>query len=682
MKNKLFKKSISLIMSIVFVVGCFITTSMPVLAISKTNTPAPSLKWYNADSQNKNGPGKGTNKRIEKCVPNVTVLGEAFVHGGNGVVDKSYGIGKAVPVKCYVDNEDDRDSVTIQGNKIDKGWIVRGNIQHLYNLHHTPSIVGTINYAVSDPSIGWPDDAYYDEFFAYEGEKFQVVDYDDEWVYFWSNGTKSFDGATTGYCKNWLLLRSHPAGFYRMAKKDVWINLYKNDEYVKTTDKFVGKGYVSVKANLYQKPSVTDAGPCYQVATNTCLQVSSLTPVKSMVEGDDKTYYKVEFIGKNDTYYMGYKYYYAYVESKYINVYEYINKNNDIKLPEKHSKAYIYKPSVTVSSELIYTEKSTSSEKFYGALGDGAKVYVDLSKTDDDWVAVQFNDKIGYVESKRIKYYIDDVWVEDVKDNKYVIKWTKTPTEVKLVYKDANGNLIGSGKIPKGYVGYVVNNSKFEGREGYLGGLKVTLSAAGDDKYSGSVFLRVPEKPVFSLLARSVSNNKFTVYGMTEGSQLQYSTNKNFKNVKSVVAKGNTVTLKKLKKNTKYYLRYRNTLKVETKNGKKTIYSEWSKTATIKTTNIKVKTPTLLTPVSLGDKVKLNWKKYNGTADRHEIVIATDKKFTKNVKKTVAMKSMCTIEIHELKRNKTYYVRMRSVYNHSGQVYYSKWTKVKTFKSK
>ena len=82
-------------MSIVFVVGCFITMSMPVLAISKTNTPAPSLKWYNADSQNKNGPGKGTNKRIEKCVPNVTVLGEAFVHGGNGVVDKSYGIGKA-----------------------------------------------------------------------------------------------------------------------------------------------------------------------------------------------------------------------------------------------------------------------------------------------------------------------------------------------------------------------------------------------------------------------------------------------------------------------------------------------------------------------------------------------------------------------------------------------------------
>jgi len=663
-------------------------------AISQTGEPAPSLKWYNGDSQNINGPGLGTNKQLKNCVSGIEVLGEAFVHGGNDRVDKSYGSGNPVAVKCYVDSEEERDNVYIQGQKIDRGWIVRGNIQHLYNLHHTPGIVGTINYAVSDKNIGWPSDAYFDEFFAYEGEKFQVVDYDDEWVYIWSTGLKNFEGNSTGYCKNWLLLHTHPAGFYKMDRDHVWINLFENDIPVKTTDKEVGLGYISKDAFLYQTPGNTGAGPCYAVGTNTRLLVADATPVKSAKEGDTQEYYKVKFCGSNDTYYMGYKYYYVYVNSKYLNIYKYINENKDLKLPENYAKAYIYSPSVTIGADRMYSEKSTNSTKIDGYLGDGAKVYVDVDKSDENWTAVQFNDQIVYVTTKtaqsHVQYYIDDIWIKDITDdNSYILSCGKIPADVKLTFKDKAGKTItyktSSGKSFNSYTyranntGMILPNFIFEGYDGFISGVEIVASVSGDSKYSASIFLKWPSKPSSSFSKRTVSNNVITMYGTSKDAEVQYSTSRSFKKVKTVTATGNFITVNKLKKNKKYYFRYRNTLTVDTANGKKVLYSDWSKTVSVKTTNVKVKKPVLKNPIPGYKKVTLKWNMYKGTANSHELIVATNKKFTKNVKKGAATKSKCITEINGLKSKTRYYVKMRSVYHHGSQTYYSKWTKVKSF---
>ncbi|MBQ3612245.1 MAG: fibronectin type III domain-containing protein [Firmicutes bacterium] len=693
-QNKLLQTiSTALLCMVIILVGIWTATEQS-HAIRVTNDPAPSHDWYYGDSQNKNGPGIGTNKELTRCVKGVEVLGEAFVHGGNDRVDKSYGIGNPVAVKCYVDSEEERENVYIQGQKIDKGWLVRGNMQHLYNLHHSP-LAGN-NGSASDKNIGWPTDAYCDEFFAYEGEKFKIVDYDEDWVYFWSNGTKSYEGTHTAYCLNWLLLRSHPAGFYKMDRDYVWMNLYENDIPVKTTDKEVGIGYISKGAYLYQKPGNTGEGPCYAVGTNTELLVADATPVKSVKAGDKNEYYRVQFVGSNDTYYMGYKWYYVYVNSKYINVYRYINENKDLKLPANAAKAYIYSPSVTVAADRMYTEKSTSSKKINGYLGDGAKVYVDVDKTDDTWAAVQFNDQIGYVKANtaqsHVQYYVDDIWIQDIKDNKYVLSCGKIPAKVILKFKDKNGKTIewtnSSGKTSNA-IQYSANVTKmtvpaavFDSKSRVTSAVKATAKVSGDDKYSASITLKWPAKPSSSFSKRSATNNVITMYGTSKGAQVQYSTSSSFKNAKSVTATGSSITVKNLKKNTKYYFRYRNTLEVDTANGKKVIYSDWSKTVTVKTTNITVKTPVLKKPVPGKKKVTLKWYKYKGTANSHELIVATNKKFTKNVKKGAATKSKCITEIRGLKAKTKYYVKMRSVYHHGSQTYYSKWTKVKSFKTK
>ena len=663
-------------------------------AISVTRQPAPSHDWYWGDPQNKKGPGIGTGKTLENCVPGVKVIGEAFVHGGNDRVDKSYGIGNAVAVKCYVDEEEDRDSVYIQDQKIDRGWIVRGNIQHLYNLHHS-SLAGN-NGSASDQNIGWPKDAYCDEYSAYEGEKLQVVDYDEDWVYFWSTGAKTYEGSYTAYCMNWLLLRSHPAGFYKMDRDYVWLNLYENDIPVYKTDEEVGVGYISKNAFLYQKPGNTGEGPCYAVGTNTRLIVADATPVDSVKPGDTQKYYKVRFIGSNETYYMGYKYYYVYVNSRYLNLYKYKNAAKDLNLPANAAKAYIYSPSVTIASDRMYSEKSKSSKKLDGYLGDGAKVYVDVDKTDDTWTAVQFNDQIAYVETKtaqsHVQYYVDDIWIKGVtSDNQYSLTCGKIPEMVKLTFKDKNGNTIKftyNGKTYKeAYYkananGMTIPSSVFEGYEGFLSGVKVTASVKGDNNYSTSIILKWPSKPSSSFSKHSATNNVIMLSGLSKGAELQYSTSSSFKNAKTVTATGSYATIKNLKKNTKYYFRYRNTLEVDTANGERVLYSNWSKTVSAKTTNITVKTPVLKKPVPGKKKVTLKWDKYTGTANSHELIVATNKSFTKNVKKGAATKSKCITEISGLKAKTKYYVKMRSVYHHGSQTYYSKWTTVKSFKTK
>ncbi|MBQ2285018.1 MAG: fibronectin type III domain-containing protein, partial [Clostridia bacterium] len=83
-----------------------------------------------------------------------------------------------------------------------------------------------------------------------------------------------------------------------------------------------------------------------------------------------------------------------------------------------------------------------------------------------------------------------------------------------------------------------------------------------------------------------------------------------------------------------------------------------------------------------GKKLKVKWKKVSG-ANGYQIVIATNKKFTKG-KKTYTIKKASTTSktITGLKKNKTYYVRVRA-YNKSGSTKkYGKYSTIKKVKIK
>ncbi len=67
--------------------------------------------------------------------------------------------------------------------------------------------------------------------------------------------------------------------------------------------------------------------------------------------------------------------------------------------------------------------------------------------------------------------------------------------------------------------------------------------------------------------------------GSADGYQIQYSLKKNFKNSKKIKKKSKNITIKKLKKNRRYYVRVRVYGKV---NGK-TYYGKWSARKSVKT---------------------------------------------------------------------------------------------------
>ncbi len=90
-----------------------------------------------------------------------------------------------------------------------------------------------------------------------------------------------------------------------------------------------------------------------------------------------------------------------------------------------------------------------------------------------------------------------------------------------------------------------------------------------------------------------------------------------------------------------------------------------------------VKKATIKKVSSKGKKVKVTWKKLN-SADKYEVQIATDKKFTNNLKKAKVKGNMQKASIKYKKRG-TVYIRVRGI-DRFGK--FGAWSKVKKFKIK
>lgn len=103
------------------------------------------------------------------------------------------------------------------------------------------------------------------------------------------------------------------------------------------------------------------------------------------------------------------------------------------------------------------------------------------------------------------------------------------------------------------------------------------------------------------------------------------------------------------------------------------VYSFQGKMSVVPTTKVKT------TKNTRGRKLKVTWSKKTDV-NGYQVQVATNSKFTKN-KKSKTVTAVTSASFSKLKKNKKYYVRVRSyVIGQNGKKYYSSWSKAKTVK--
>ena len=91
---------------------------------------------------------------------------------------------------------------------------------------------------------------------------------------------------------------------------------------------------------------------------------------------------------------------------------------------------------------------------------------------------------------------------------------------------------------------------------------------------------RALKKKHLQISSKKIKIKQYPDYVM----KIQYSTKKSFKKAKTVSNKGRLVrAIKKLKRNTTYYIRYCSNTVVDTDAGQKSVYGQWSKTLKVRT---------------------------------------------------------------------------------------------------
>ncbi|MBQ9531561.1 MAG: fibronectin type III domain-containing protein [Eubacterium sp.] len=146
-----------------------------------------------------------------------------------------------------------------------------------------------------------------------------------------------------------------------------------------------------------------------------------------------------------------------------------------------------------------------------------------------------------------------------------------------------------------------------------------------------------------------------------------------------------TVKYKKttLKKGTDYTLSYKNNTKVGT--ATVTITGKGSYKGSVKKTfkiNPKGTTISKLSKPK-SKQIKVSWKKQKTQTTGYQIQIATNSSFTKSKKLYTISKNTSSYKtLKSLKKNKKYYVRIRTYKKIGDKKYYSSWSKYKSIKTK
>lgn len=493
----------------------------------------------------------------------------------------------------------------IQGKTVAEKWLPQDNREYLKTiaekyLTNSPEVSNKIN-RVPDNWAGTHR----------EGAKFRVVACDEDWVTIWDDGFQLWGveqgngNAVSIHCQYGTdsYMETHPAGFYRFRKKDVWLDfaLAENHPY-KSADEIpqAGSGVVTKLVNLRPVPDESEKiyTEVYALPKGTKLNVVSAEPVPSRADGSTHAYYKVTFNGSdkvqnNAVYYLSYKvpgmY---YIDSRYLN------------FTKKGAK----RPSGAVAGEIMnvessasvyaYASKSTGAEKV-GILSKGATLDMLPAESDEQWTTVIFSGKKAYVQTKYLGGKVEDIstpYLADIVDDQLVFKWNAGSNNVDYAVTLTTLQL-QKGKQTTVYSTRHHKSNTFTVDRKYTKSgnyLRITVQANGMGGKKGKAYYKqisLPKTSEVSLKERFLIPDKTSITIRNALRSVQYSTNKNFKNAKiaqnAVDKDGNmpyVKLIKGLKKNTTYYIRCRGMYKYETAAGVKWMSGPWSKTV------VKVKT--------------------------------------------------------------------------------------------
>ncbi len=535
------------------------------------------------------------------------IMGYAYLVGTDDIADKSWEWGYDAHDLYAVEP-----GTQINGKTINSKYLPQDNDEYLKTIKE--------EYLQGDPEKS--DAIYYKpEGFqgtCREGTKFMVFDCDEEWVTVWDEGLQIWN-VETGiiHCSYGVdaYLETHPAGFYKIKRSEVWldlnVNLPVNHPYnSEAAIPKAGDGVVTKLAKLRPFPNENEktdwkSTPVYALPMGTEVNVVSTELVPSKTPGSTSKYYKVSFNGSsevqnNEVYYLAYQIPGTYyIDSRYLNV----TKKGE-KTPEGTALGEI--TNVTSKEEVYaYKSKNIGSEHI-GILTKGTEIEMFPKESDANWTTVYFSGQKCYVQTKYIKkgkYKVTDIselCIADVVKDQYVVGWNPGKNNVdfyvELAYKPS-----GKKKKKVLWKSSHYTDTKLTIARKYMSNSRnicVTVQANTKNGDKGESF----ELPIFSTRAPmstsrmkkyciKVGKNKIKfVYGWNVS--VQYSTKKNFKKAKLVekkVKKKGHITykqikeIKKLKPNKTYYIRYRTKEKVYTAAGEKWISGLWSKPIKIKT---------------------------------------------------------------------------------------------------
>lgn len=545
--------------------------------------------------------------------PRVTTIGHAYLVGEDDLCTASWLAGAEKHAIYAVEP-----GTKIQGKVYSEQFYVNDNLDYLKDVLKNHNGAAMLSTGLIDRL---KEGAQYVEL---EGKNFDVVACDNEWVTVYDQGYQAWSPyQITSYglivsqdCgrRADAFLETHPAGFYKIERSKVWLELFENEpiaaNYYQSKSEIpnAGTGTVTSLVKLRPNPNEDDETdyrntPCYALKTGAQLQVISKKLVPSQAAGSTRTFYKVAFDGADDTtqhnttLYLKFKVPGTfYIDSRFLNFTKKGAENpHGTTLAENKSSGKIN----------VYAEKDTSST-VVSILGKGAQILRFKGESDSTWTTVWFSGEKAYVKTSFLKdssykvTNISNLHIADIKNGEPIFRWNpgknnidytvevyrKTGTNYrnrvsKLIMKKTHYTST-SITIPKKYmknsgrlVVYVWANNK-------NGGTGKSLACQ----------LGLPKEVELKIINDNyISKNSVTFKGALMNS-IQYATNPDFKNAKTKTAArdkyGNYGYIKDgtvggLKPNTTYYFRACRIIYVKTAAGVRWLKGNWSKATKLKT---------------------------------------------------------------------------------------------------
>lgn len=522
--------------------------------------------------------------QLSKVYPDIKVIAKGYVQK-NGKISTYWAKDTQMysNVKAYALPSG---MTSIQGVEIDSKYKLDKNAQKWQDYLQSKGF-----YRLN--SDFYKDCAYY----ATVTDPLKIVAYDKNYVYYWSEGFLDTSAGFILQCTTGNFNTVHVPGFYKLERKNVWIDAGKN--YVTGSEPAsIGTGTISYSAGILPEPGDSATGAVWALGVNKKIDVISAEKVAAN-NTSGNTYYKVKFrntsngtagyCGRVGTY---------YVNSRYLNL-----RLNGETTPEILGTATV-KPSPYVG--INAREEKDLNSKSIGLLGNGAKI--DIISRDSDWAKVYFSGQVGYMQSKYLKNFaytpytasVTKLSVGSVDNSNPVVTWEGNSSDCsyKLIlgkFSNAASNAALRKKM--------ATIDKYEGTSFTVADKYFTSTSAGKMTYlyvypqkkmaDGAVVTgtKATKIAVFKPVERKLTANSlhkmgnklyYTIGKSTGGrptlySEVKCSTKKNMKSAKVVsrISKG-TVIISGLKKNKTYYFQRRYYYKYEAGDQTFTQYGAWS----------------------------------------------------------------------------------------------------------